>query len=364
MEKTKIKQKNSIHKINFGFGGVSLTQKLLFAKNMSLMLQSGLSIIEALEAAKDSSDIVLKNILDDIIASVQAGSALSDSLERFPKVFSGFFINTVRSGEASGTLEGNLKYAAIQLEKDQDLRSKVKGALLYPTIVISATFVLGLVLSFAVLPKITPLFEGMHIELPFTTKALIWFSHLIQNYGIVLLIGLFTVISLLIFILRQKFSRPFNHAILLNAPIFKKLTRHAALARFSLTVGTLLKAGIPLDESLVIANNTIGNYFYEKAFKNIIEEFKNGAPLSQSFNKFPKLFPPLFVRMIQVGEKSGKLEETFLYLANYYEREVDLSAKSLSTAIEPILLLIIGAAVAFLALSIITPIYNITGNIH
>lgn len=364
MPKLLTESKKSILKIDLSFRRISLTQKLLFAKNMSLMLQSGLSIIEALEAAEDSSDANLKKILKDIGKSVQTGSTLADGMARYPKVFTGFFINTVRAGEASGTLESNLTYAALQLEKDQELQSKVKGALLYPAIVISATFALGLVLSFVVLPKITPLFEGMHMQLPFTTRALIWFSHLIQNYGIILLIGIFAFISLSIFILRQKFSRPFNHFILLHAPVFKKLTHNAALARFSLTLGTLLKAGIPFDDGLVITSGTIGNHFYEQALQKVTEEVKKGTPLSEGLALYPDLFPALLTRMMKVGEKSGKLEQTFLYLANYYEREVDVSTKSLATAIEPILLLIIGGAVAFLALSIITPIYNITGSIH
>ncbi len=350
--------------INFGYNRISLTQKLLFAKNMSLMLQSGLTVTEALNVAADAENSAFKKVILEIGRVTQAGNTLADGLALFPQVFSGFFINTVRAGEASGTLEGNLTHAALQLEKDQELRSKVKGAMLYPAIVILATCVLGLALAFLVLPKITPLFEGLHIQLPFTTRALIWFSHLIQNYGVILLIGIFGFIFLLVFILRQKFSRPFNHFVLLHAPVFKKLTHNAALARFSLTIGTLLKAGLPLDESLIITTSTIGNYFYERALQKVTAEVRTGTPVSQNLEHFANLFPPLLTRMIQVGEKSGKLEQTFLYLANYYEREVDVSTKSLATAIEPVLLLIIGSAVAFLALSIITPIYNITGSIH
>ncbi len=363
MSDSSVKQK-SVFSFNFSFGGVSLTQKLLFAKNLALMLQSGLPLSEALVVAEEASDVNFKKILREIGRMVQTGNTLADGMARFPKVFSSFFINTVRSGEASGTLEGNLAHAALQLEKDQDLRSKVKGALLYPTVVISATFVLGLVLAFVVLPKITPLFEGMHMQLPLTTRALLWFSHLLENYGVILLIGIVVFIFSLLFILRQKFSRPFNHAVLLHIPVFQKLVHNAALARFSLTMGTLLKAGIPIIEGLSITSGAIGNYYYEKALQKVIEGVEKGTALSEILERYPKLFPPLLTRMIQVGEKSGNLEETFLYLANYYEREVDVSAKSLTTAIEPILLLIIGGAVAFLALSIITPIYNITGSIH
>lgn len=358
------KQKKGSLNIDLSFGRVSLTQKLLFAKNMSLMLQSGLSIVEALEAAQDSSGPALKKILKGIANSVQAGNSLADSMAHYPKVFSGFFINAVRTGEASGTLESNLAYASLQLEKDQEIQSKVKGAMLYPTIVVSATFVLGLVLSFVVLPKITPLFEGMHMELPFTTRALLWFSHLIQNYGVILVIGIIAFIFCATLLLRQKFSRPFNHFVLLHTPVFKNLVRNSALARFSLTSGTLLRAGVPLVEGMSITIDAIGNHYYEQALLKIAKEVEKGSALSEVLSRFPKLFPPLLTRMIQVGEKSGKLEETFLYLASYYEREVDMSAKSLTIAIEPILLLIIGGVVGFLALSIITPIYNITGSIH
>ncbi len=364
MAKPISKRKKSLLTFDLSFGHVSLTQKLLFAKNMSLMLQSGLSIVEAIDAAKDSSDENLRKILIQICEEVKTGSTLSHEMALYPRVFSGFFINTVRAGEASGTLAHNLTYAAVQLEKDQELQSKVKGALLYPAIVVSATLILGLVLSFVVLPKITPLFEGMHMELPVTTRILIGFSHLIQNYGVYLLIGIFVFIFSILYLLRQKYSRPFRHFVMLKTPVFQKLAHNAALARFSLTLGTLLKAGVPIDEGLSITAGTVGNYYYEKVFEKIIEEVRGGDTLSECLEEYPDLFPLLITRMVEVGEKSGGLEATFLYLADYYEREVDTSTKSLATAIEPMLLLFIGCAVAFLALSIISPIYNITGSIH
>jgi type II secretory pathway component PulF len=361
---SKVSKKTSILESSISLGGVSRTQKALFAKHLAVMLQSGLTISEALDIVEDSAKGKFKKILQGVSRAVKSGRPFSKALARYSKVFSGLFINATYAGESAGTLTENLENVAEQLRKENTLISKVKGAMLYPIVILVATFILGMVLSFVVLPKITPLFEGLRMDLPITTKALIWFSHFVQDYGVYLFFGIIAVVFFMAWLLRQKFTQPVTHWVVLNLPILKRITRNTNLARFSRILGTLLKSGVNIDEALEITKSSINNYYYKQALDKVSKSVGRGTKLSANLNQFDNLFPKLATRMIQVGEESGKFEETLFYLASFYEAEVDNATKSLSTAIEPILLAIIGLVVGFLALSIITPIYNITGNIR
>ena len=363
MDKQPQKQKKSILDIELPFGRVNLTQKALFAKHLSVALKSGLSITESLDIAQDSASGKLKRTLAKILKSVQSGSSLAVSFARYPKVFSGLFIGVTAAGEASGTMVENLENIAQQLGKEKELLSKIKGAMLYPIVVLVAAFLLGLAMAFLVLPKITPLFEGFKMELPFTTRALIWFSHFIQDHGLPFFIGLIIFVGLIIWLIRQKFSHPVTHWILLKLPVIKKISHNTNIARFCRTLGTLLKSGLTIDESLEITKDTVGNYYYQSVLRAMGQRVSKGSKLSDNLSQFEGFFPIIVVKMIKVGEESGTLEESLMYLADFYEAEVDAATKSLSTVIEPALLIFIGLIVAFLALSIITPIYEITGNV-
>lgn len=344
-------------------GKVGLDQKIFFSKNMSLMLKSGLTIFESLNIAANSSSGIFKKTLLEVLDSVQSGNTLSISFARYPEIFSGFFISSIHAGEESGTLDGSFKNIAKQLEKEKELNSKIKGAMVYPLIVLSSTFALGIVMSFVVLPKITPLFEGLSMELPATTKTLIWLSHLIQNYGGLIIAGMIMIVLSLLWILKQKFTHPVTHWLLINTPILKNIYKNASLARLFRTMEILLKSGLTIDESLRITQDSIDNFYYKKILAKAGESIQTGAKLSDNLEKYEKYFPFLAVKMIRVGEESGNFDETLDYLAGLYENEVDNATKNLSTIIEPALLIFVGMIVTFFALSIITPIYQITGNI-
>ncbi len=350
--------------LNINIGGTGLTDKALLAKHLSVMQQSGLTITESLEIIQDAAKGKMKKIIQGVRHSVEAGNSLANSLTRYPKVFSGIFVSAVYAGESSGTLSENLKILAEQLQKEKEITSKVKGALLYPVVVLIAAFIMGLTMSFFVLPKITPLFEGLKTDLPLTTRWLIKFSHLISDHGMALFLSLIGFIVILVWIVKQKFSHPVTHWFMLKVPIVKSIVFHTNLTRFARTLGMLLKSGLHIDEALEVTRNTVGNYYYYKALSHIEERVAKGTKLADNLKAYPNLFPRMVSRMIMVGEESGNLEDTLAYLANFYEVEVDNSTKSLATAVEPILLIFIGLVVGFLALSIITPIYNITGGIN
>jgi type II secretory pathway component PulF len=360
----KSQQQKSILQIDVSIGGVSFTQKALFAKHMSVMLKAGLSLTEALGTAGEAGSGKFKKVVGKVRGSVESGHSLADAFAAYPKVFPSFLVSVTKAGEASGTLVENLENVAEQLKKEQELASKIKGAMIYPIVVLAAAFALGMGISFLVLPRITPLFEGLQVDLPFTTRVLISFSHIIQSHGIYLFGGIVVGVIFFLWLIRQKFSRPVTNWLLLHTPIIKRIVRYSNLARFCRSLGMLLQSGLNIDESLEITKNTVGNYYYQRAVAKISKNIQAGTKLSENLEEHSSLFPIIVTRMVKVGEQSGKFEDTLFYLADFYEAEVDNATKSLTTALEPILLLVIGGVVGFLALSIITPIYDITGNIR
>lgn len=345
-------------------GGVSLLDRSLFAKHLSVMLRSGIVLSDALMISADSARGKLKRIIKNLHKAVSSGRSFSDALSAYPKYFSGMFINSIKIGEASGTLVENLENISIQLEKEQALRSKIKNSMIYPIVVLCATFILGLVLSFVVLPKITPLFEGLRVDLPLTTVWLIKFSNFIQQNGLAAFIVVLISVVVFLWLVSRKFVRPITHWLLIELPLIKNIVKNANLSRFARNLAMLLKSGVRIDEALDITKNSVENYYYQKELNKISNEIRKGSKLAANLEVNKKLFPVLLTRMVGVGEESGNFEETLFYLADFYEEKVDNAAKTLSTAIEPALLLIIGLVVGFLALSIITPIYDITGNVQ
>lgn len=360
----KIKKRNSLLDRDISIGRIDLAQKAILARHLSVMLKSGLTIVESIEITADQASGKMKKVLGGVLSALNAGQSLSSALGRYEKIFSGMFINVVKAGEVSGTLRENLENIADNLEKERELRSKIKGAMLYPTVILVATFALGLVMAFFVLPKIVPLFEGLKVDLPFSTRALIWFSYIVRDYTWQLALGIFGGVGFLVWLFRRSFFKPVSHWLLLKLPIVGKLTYQSNLARFCRTLGTLLRSGLNIDQALEISASTVGNYYYRRSLAEISGNISKGTKLSFMLEKYPKLYPKLVTRMVRVGEKSGELEGSALFLAHFYEVEIDNTTKAISTAIEPILLIFIGIVVAFLALSIITPIYKITGNIR
>lgn len=358
------KNKKSLFQLDISFGGPSLTQKVLFAKNLAIMLKSGMTLVEALHTVRDSVSGKFRSILSKVIKKVESGVPLSDSLSKYKKVFPEVFINVAQAGESSGTLPENLENIANQLKKDKDLITKIKGAMVYPVIILIATFFLGIAVSFFILPKIIPLFESLEVDLPFSTRMLVSFSNLVESHGIILFGSIILFLLGLFWLLRKPFLRPATHWLIIKLPIIGRISRNANLARFSSTLGSLLKSGITIDEGLEITRRSVGNHYYKKELFRISKKIKAGSRLSNELTQNDFLFPAMTAKMVKVGEESGRFEESFAHLAEFYEGEVDTAIKNFTTMLEPLLLLFIGSIVGFLALSIISPIYDITGNIQ
>jgi type IV pilus assembly protein PilC len=347
-----------------GIGWVPNVAKVTFAKHMSLMIKAGLPIDEAVRVLAEQAQGRFRKALMGVLQAVEGGRQLSEGFAQYPRIFSELFIATVRAGESSGTLERSLDDLALQLTKSYDLQRKIRGAMIYPVLVLVAAAGIGMGLSLFVLPRVIGLFDSITVELPLPTRLLLGFSGFMVEYGIVFMIGVAVGIFGLFQLLGWKPVRPFSHGALLRLPVFGELARNYNLAMFSRTMATLLKSGITIGDAFEITSNTLRNARFKKSLLRVKQGTETGVPASTVLEEFPRLFPSISTRMLAVGERSGKLEETFQYLAEFYEDEVDVTAKNLSTVLEPVLLIIIGLTVAYIAVAIITPIYSFIGNIE
>ncbi len=346
------------------FKRISNQEKLLLTKHLAVMMKAGISITEALETLVDQSrNAYFRKVLSQVLEDVKNGKNLADSFKKFPRVFDQFYISLIEVGESSGTLGENLDFLAKQLGKDYSLRKKIQGAMTYPAIVLFTTVIMGGFISFYILPKLVDFFKSFDIELPLTTKILIFFAELMKNYG--LLIGVGIVIFAVCFRIVSQLPKikPVWHAVLLKIPLMGKLIAYGQLARFSRNLGTLITSGVPITKSLEITANTLSNLRFKNDVLTLSKSLTKGKNIGETMRKGYSEFPPLVSRMIGIGEKTGKLDETLLYLGDFFEDEVDDISQNLATILEPILLIVIGLVVGFVALSIISPIYQLTGSI-
>ena len=347
------------------FSSVSLAERIMFVKHMSMMIHSGMTEVDSLRLIQSQiKSKAFLRILNEVIGNVENGQALSTALARYNQVFGDLFVNIIKIGEISGTLSENLDYLALEMRKNQSLRSKVRGALIYPAVIMVAT--LGVVggLIFFILPKILPVFASLKVKLPFTTRALIAVSDALRTHYYIL-IGVFVVIAVVLYTLRRiPATRYILHRILLTLPIFGNISIGFNMANMTRILGMLLHSGEKIVQAVSITGDACSNLVYKRALQEAVVEIQKGKTLYAYFEEHESLFPPTVGRMIEVGEKTGNLDNNLAYLAEFYENEVDEVTKNLSGILEPILLIFMGVMVGFVALAIITPIYGITQGLN
>ena len=343
------------------FTSVSLAERIMFVKHLSMMIHSGMTEVESLRLIRSQikSKGFLK-ILDDVIGNIENGQSLSGSLAHYRNVFGDLFINIIKIGEISGTLSENLDYLALEMRKSQSLRSKVRGALIYPAVILVATIGVVAGLLFFILPKILPIFKSLKVTLPFTTRALMFLSDSLRAHYLIIGASLVSFIVLLLALRSIPATRYLLHRILLATPIFGNISIGFNMANMTRVLGMLLKSGEKIVQAVSITADASSNLVYKKALQEAVIEIQKGKTLYAYFEEHERLFPPTISRMIEVGEKTGNLDNNLAYLADFYENEVDEVTKNLSGILEPILLVVMGVAVGFVALAIITPIYGIT----
>jgi type IV pilus assembly protein PilC len=284
-------------------------------------------------------------------------------LEKNPKVFSPIFVSMVRSGEVSGNLDLSLNYLSEQLQKDYDLMSKARGAMTYPIVVLGVLVIVGFIMFTFILPKLTSTFKDFNVQLPITTRIVIGVVDIFSHYGILILAGIIFAVFGLLYWRKTPSGKTVIHKVLLYLPIFGPIVKKINITRFVRVFSSLLKSGMPIVEALEVSSHVLGNIYYQRVVNDAAVKVKIGSPLSAGFSKGDNLFPPLVVQMMQVGEESGTTDTILSEVANFYDAEVDNTMRNLSSIMEPVIMVIIGAVVGVLAVSIITPIYQITQNI-
>lgn len=335
-------------------------ERMIFSRNLSVMIGAGLALTRALEVlSKQTTNANLKLVLTDIVSEVQKGKSFSDALAMHPDAFSDLYVNMIRSSEAAGNLEDVLKLLAKQLKKEYDLKRKVRGAFMYPLVIVIAMLGIGTMMILFVVPNLAKTFKELGVELPLSTQFIIAVSEFGVKYWYFFLAIIGGTIYSAILFFRTKIGKNISDTIFLKMPLISPLTKKINSARFARTLSSLLEGGVPILKSLEIVSKAIPNHYYLESIKTAIDDVQKGNALSQSLEKFPDLYPPLVTQMIAVGEETGAVSDILKRLAVFFEIEVSQTTKNMSTIIEPILMIFIGIAVGFFAISMMQPMYSI-----
>jgi len=341
---------------------IKLPQKIFFTENLRVMIKAGLSLTEALRTlALQAEQKAFKAVIMELNADVEKGTSLSQALSKHERLFEPIFVNMIAAGELSGTLERTLEQLTTQMRKDYDLISKVKSAMTYPIVVLTATVLIGIGMMIFIVPQILSIFEEIGAdELPLPTKILIFFSDSLKAYWPYIIVGVFLLVFAFTRAIKTRTGKAVWHKILLSAPIIGPIIKKINLARFTRTLSSLLRTDIPIVQGLAITSDIVRNVYYHDACMEMSEAVKKGETISQVLERNPKLFPPLVIQMTAVGERAGTIDEMLQEIAEFYEKQVEQVMASMSSIIEPLLILFLGGAVGGIALAIITPIYSLT----
>jgi len=336
----------------------------LAVRHISVMLKSGITIDGAIKVlAQQTTNNKLKKVFEAVFVDVQDGISLAEAMNKYPKAFSRTITSIISVGEKGGTLETNLKFLADYLKKNHELQSKLKAAMLYPLIILSLTLVEVLGVIFLILPRLESLFTGF-ANVPEFTLFVMNGSRYIREHGLEILGVLAVIMILLRLFLGTKSGQNFKDRMMLKTPILGKLFRYNILMQFARTMSILMDNGITIEKAISISSETINNIVYVEILKKVFVNVKEGLNLADSLAKYPKHFPPTFVKLIEIGEETGTLGENLNYLYEFYAEDVQEMSTNLTALLEPLLLIFIGAMIGGLAIMIVGPIYQLTSSIN
>lgn len=341
---------------------IKKSELAVFSRQLAILIEAKVSLVQSLRSiVEQNENNVFRETIYDIASNVEAGMSFSSSLSRYPDIFSPFYVNLVKSGEASGDLEGMLIYLAGHLEKESELDSKVKGAFIYPSVIMAVFGLVGIVFMVYIVPKITEMFKDTGKELPFITKIVIFISDALIHYSLVLLIAAGGIAWFLKYWFKYQKGNETWDVIKLKLPVFGNLFKKIYIARFTENLSTLISGGIAMIKALQITANVIENTAYKKMILRAADMVKTGESMSSVFKQDRELMPPMVVTMVSIGEKTGKLDTVLKKIAYFYGREVDEVVSNISSLIEPVIILMLGVAAAILVAAILLPIYDIAG---
>lgn len=345
---------------------ISTVEKIFFADHLRTMLHAGLSLIEGLDIlSKEAEKKLFKKTIGEIKSEVEKGRAFNEVLSEHPKFFPSLYVKMIASGEIAGNLEETLEQVVIQMKKSHELASTIRGAMIYPCVILTAITAVGILMMTVVLPKIITLFDQFDSELPISTKILIAIAKFFQNPVNLILSSSIFVSLAAAFIIGLKKSVSFKrkvHSLCLRLPIAGKIIKKINLAQFSLTLSSLLKSTLPIIQATENTAETCGNALYKDSLRITAEKLRSGDPLSAILRTYPKLYPPMVTEMIMVGEKTGEMDRLLSELADFYNKEVDRTMKNFSTIIEPAIIIVLGLGVAGIAVAVITPMFTLMQN--
>jgi type IV pilus assembly protein PilC len=350
---------------NFSFlGNISMVEKINLAKNLSAMTRAGLSLSRALSVIeRQSKNGRLKTVVEGINQEIKKGETLSGALKKYPNIFSDLFVSMTKAGEESGSLSDALNNVALQMDKTYRLQKKVKGAMIYPAVIVSVMIIVGILMFIFVVPGITETFKELNTELPFSTQLIISISDFLSGHWLLSILILLLIIFGFYFSSKTIAGKKIIDHVVVKLPLVGDLVKEANSARVARTLSSLLTAGVPVAESIRITKDIVSNHLYRSVLEDALIVVEKGENISKVFMDNPKFYPTFVGEMMSVGEETGNMSEMLLEVAIFYENDVEERTKDLSTIIEPVLMVIIGAAVGFFALSMVTPIYSVMENI-
>lgn len=356
-------QESLLNRIDFLSNRVGYKDLVLFSRQFSTLVAARVPIVQSLrilQAQVSNKGLVL--ITESLVASIEGGESLSLALAKHPHVFGNIYISLVRSGEASGHVAESLSYLADQLEKDYDLRSRVRSALTYPLFVLSALIIVGVLMFKFVLPSLVSVLKEQGGELPLVSEILIGITDYFQVYWWVILLLMASAVIGVRFYIQTDSGRYLWDKFKMGIPVVGDILEKIYLARFSRNLATLTTGGIPIIQSLKIVSEIINNVIYRDILLEAAEQVTNGKTISESLARF-KEFPPLVTQMVMVGEQTAQLDTILLKLAQFYEKEVDTKVATLSSLLEPIIMLVLGLGVGILVAGVLLPIYNLASTV-
>ena len=353
-------QETAKRKAVFFGGKVKLEEIVIFSRQLATMVDSGIPLVQALDILFEQVEkSVFKNVLAKVRDDIETGSSLSDALGRHPSIFSVLYINMVKAGESSGALDDILDRLATYLEKANTLQRKVKSSLVYPAVVITMAILITLVMLLKVIPTFKGIFSMLGGTLPLPTRILIMVSDTIRNMFIYVVAGLSVFIYALRRYMKTRQGRENFDRLLLSMPVLGQLFRKVAVAKFTRTLSTLVKSGVPILVSLEIVGKTAGNTVIEKAVENVRNGIREGENIADPLAK-SGAFPPMVVRMIKVGEQTGQLEKMLTKIADFYEDQVDVAVSGLTSLIEPLIISFLGIVIGGIVIAMFLPVFKLT----
>ncbi len=351
-------------KLDSFVGRIKAYEKITFARNLGSMIDAGLSVTRALAVMeKQTKNKKLKEVLIGLNESISKGRSLSEGMKVFPKVFSQLFISMVKAGEESGNLAGSLRVVALQMDKSYSLSRKVRGALIYPAVILSVMVVIGVLMMVYMVPTLSSTFKGLGVELPLSTRAIIFISDFLRNhYFFVLFTALVVVGGLTMFLRTKKGKRTYDFTVI-RLPVIGSIVKQINAARTARTLASLLSSGVDVVVALSVTKDVIQNSYYKEVLSKAETNIEKGEAMSIVFVEYENLYPIFVGEMMSVGEETGKMSEMLLGVAVFYEDEIDQKTKDMSTIIEPVLMVIIGIAVGIFAIAMLAPTYSLVEKI-